>query len=116
MSLKDKLKTLGSAVGGGVDVLYDGLNQPDYNKPPVLGGDSMEATNWLIIGILVAVGGSIALGVFCDQTFRFSWMQGRPKYWAIFLIFVSYLLLIPGLTRPLFSFSVVINVIGHRKA
>ena len=42
-------------------------------------------------------------------------MEGRPHFWAILLLCTSYLLLIPGLINPVFSFSIVINIIGHRK-
>ena len=42
-------------------------------------------------------------------------MEGRPRFWSILLLLASYLLLIPGLINPVFSFSIVINIIGHRK-
>ena len=41
-------------------------------------------------------------------------MEGRPGVWAIALLGASYLLLVPGLTSVLLSFSTVVNVFGHR--
>jgi len=115
-TLSEKLKAIEDGVSAGVDTLYDGLNKPDYNQPPKLGGDSVTEINWLVLLVLVLTAAAIGLGVVCDKYCRGRYMQGRPRFWAIFLLVTSYLLLIPGLINPVFSFSIVINIIGERKA
>jgi len=115
-SLSEKLKAIEDGVSAGVDTLYHGLNKPDYNQPPELGGDSVTEINWLVLLVLVLTAAAIGLGLVCDKYYRGRYMQGRPRFWAIFLLVTSYLLLIPGLINPVFSFSIVINIIGERKA
>ena len=115
MSLETQLEKVGNAVSAGMHEVYSGLNRPDYDVPPQLGGDSPEQINWLAILILVAVFLSLVLGWVLDSRCRGALMEGRPHFWAILLLCTSYLLLIPGLINPVFSFSIVINIIGHRK-
>eukprot|EP00439_Symbiodinium_sp_Y106_P058069 s1809_g8.t1 len=115
MSLQTQLEKAGNAVSAGMHEIYSGLNRPDYDVPPKLGGDSPEQINWLAILILVAVCLSLVLGWVLDSRCRGALMEGRPHFWAILLLCTSYLLLIPGLINPVFSFSIVINIIGHRK-
>lgn len=115
MSLESKLKKLERTVSAGIHEVYSGLNRPDYGVPPKLGGDSPEQINFLVILVLILVSVSIGLGIFLDKNCRGKMMEGRPRFWSMLLLLASYLLLIPGLINPVFSFSIVINVIGHRK-
>ena len=115
MSLEAQIQKVENAVSVGMHEVYSGLNRPDYDVPPHLGGDSPEQINWLAVLILVAVGASLGLGWILDSRCRGALMEGRPHFWAILLLCTSYLLLIPGLINPVFSFSIVINIIGHRK-
>ncbi|CAE7416259.1 HERC2, partial [Symbiodinium sp. KB8] len=39
---------------------------------------------------------------------------GRPPVWSTIMLILSYVLLVPGLTQVLFSFNIVVNVLGHR--
>eukprot|EP00434_Breviolum_minutum_P046489 symbB.v1.2.042088.t1/scaffold9208.1/size3908/1 len=115
MSFQAKIKQLEKTVSAGIHEVYSGLNRPDYGVPPKLGGDSPQQINWLVILVLILVIASIGVGLFLDHSCRGKWMEGRPRFWSILLLLASYLLLIPGLSNPVFSFSIVINVIGHRK-
>mmetsp|Transcript_39488 Transcript_39488/g.73618 ORF Transcript_39488/g.73618 Transcript_39488/m.73618 type:complete len:523 (-) Transcript_39488:157-1725(-) len=115
MSLEKKIENLEKAVSAGMHEVYSGLNRPDYGVPPRLGGDSPEQINWLAFLVVVSVGLALVLGWLLDSRCRGALMEGRPHFWAILLLLVSYLLLIPGLINPVFSFSIVINVLGHRK-
>ena len=115
MSFESKIKHLEETVSAGIHEVYTGLNRPDYGVPPKLGGDSPEQINWLVILVMIAVCVSIGLGIYFDNKCRGTMMEGRPRFWSILLLLASYLLLIPGLINPVFSFSIVINIIGHRK-
>lgn len=115
MSLSSKLQSLEDGISTGIDQVYDGLNRPDYNMPPKLGGDSPAQINSLVALVMAGVAAAVALGIYCDRFCRGKAMEGRPRFWAIFLLLASYLLLIPGLINPVFSFSIVVNVLGHRK-
>ena len=115
MSLTSKIKEIEDTVSAGIHEVYSGLNRPDYDVPPELGGDSPTQINWLVFLVIFSVAASVALGLLLDARCRGKAMDGRPRFWSLLLLLTSYLLLIPGLTNPVFSFSIIINVIGHRK-
>lgn len=97
-----------------VDKVYSGINSPDFNAPPELEGNSEDAVTTMTVVIILVILVLVALGVVLDRQ-NFKFMDGRPKFWAIAMLVCSYVLLIPGLTQPLFSFNIVINIIGQRK-
>ena len=106
-----KLKTFETVV----DTMYDGLNSPDFNAPPELEGNSEHTVTMMVVAIILVLVVMVLIGLAIDKYGHIDCMKGRPKFWAIAMLMCSYLLLLPGLTQPLFSFNIVINVVGQRK-
>jgi len=109
-----KMENEMATVNTAIKELYKGLNAPDYDMPPVLDGNSVEDINRTLYLMASCVAAITLFGACIDIFCRCKAMEGRPKLWAIALLFSSYLLLIPGLTSVLLSFAIVVNVIGHR--
>lgn len=111
---ESRLKIKMAPVSKGLTEVYKGINMPNYNAPPHTEGNTVEGVNraiYIILGmIVVATSAAACVDVFC----RPKCLEGRPKAWAITLISISYILLIPGLTNVLLSFAIIVNVIGHR--
>ncbi|CAE7590588.1 fabB [Symbiodinium sp. CCMP2592] len=109
--------------------VYKGLNAPDFNAPPELEGNSLVQVNWAVFLIIVIVAGGTVVGWFCDLVglgpkppsvdgglpgAYHAASGGRPPAWSTIMLILSYVLLVPGLTQVLFSFNIVVNVLGHR--
>ncbi|CAK9076839.1 unnamed protein product [Durusdinium trenchii] len=99
----------------GMHEVYAGLRQPDFNAPPELEGNPMTQVNLVVFFIILLVTIATSLGylleVECD---RLSQPQARSPFWASAMLIASYVLLVPGLTQVIFSFNIVVNVLGHR--
>lgn len=114
-NLNEKLQSIKSAASTVYDKVYNGLNEPSYGKAPPLGGDSTAQINGLVGLVLLAITAAILFGFYMDRYHRGGIMEGRPRFWAIFLLVISYVILIPGLLNPLFSFTIAVDVLGNRK-
>lgn len=162
-----KFKKKLAPVEKGLHEVYKGLNQPDYDAPPVLEGNALGTINLVVLGIIALVAGSSGLawllcrkqqpemsqqlevqtgtdaGDAADESKEglLAWVTGRksqvkastrsdfsknlsvsenkavdsrPAAWSWALLVTSYALLVPGLTQVIFSFNILVNVLGHR--
>eukprot|EP00931_Biecheleriopsis_adriatica_P087106 TRINITY_DN61620_c0_g1_i1.p1 TRINITY_DN61620_c0_g1~~TRINITY_DN61620_c0_g1_i1.p1 ORF type:complete len:711 (+),score=150.34 TRINITY_DN61620_c0_g1_i1:98-2230(+) len=117
------------------DEVYAGLNAPDYNAPPELEGSELWQVNLTVLGIIVAVAGVTGAAWALESCWKtqpegisldagasklatpnasFKSSSSRPPAWSTALLITSYVLLVPGLTQVIFSFNILVNVLGHR--
>lgn len=109
-TIEKKVKPVEAAV----DEMYDGMNRADFNKPPKLGGNSIERINRTALNVGILIVTVCSFGVLLDPCFS-SWLRaGRPRLWSSSLLVASYALLIPGLWSIIVSFDIIVNVVGHR--
>ena len=97
----------------GIKEVYAGLRQPDFNAPPELEGNSMAEVNLVVFFIILLVTIATSLGYLLEVHGNCGEATRSPP-WATAMLLSSYALLIPGLTQVIFSFNIVVNVLGHR--
>mmetsp|Transcript_50070 Transcript_50070/g.119646 ORF Transcript_50070/g.119646 Transcript_50070/m.119646 type:complete len:632 (-) Transcript_50070:63-1958(-) len=113
-----KLKQQMKPLEQGMHEVYAGLREPDFNAPPELEGHTEGEVNVVVLGLIFLVVIATSLGYLLDAQWAASGAApgpaGRSPAWATAMMATSYVLLLPGLTQVLFSFNIVVNVLGHR--
>jgi uncharacterized paraquat-inducible protein A len=107
VSVVDGFETVSGAV-------YDGINADDYNSPPTLEGDSTAEVNSLVVKVVLMMGAATCFGAIVDVAGLCPLRQGRPRWWVLCMLVASYSLLIPGLVGVVFSFDIVVSILGKR--
>lgn len=111
--MKAKMNKQLAPLQKGMKEVYAGLRQPDFNAPPQLEGNSMAEVNLVVFFIVLMVTVATSLGYLLEVHGDCGEAHRSPP-WATAMLLSSYALLVPGLTQVIFSFNIVVNVLGHR--
>eukprot|EP00435_Cladocopium_sp_Y103_P074168 s590_g47.t1 len=111
--MKAKMNKQLAPLQKGMKEVYAGLRQPDFNAPPQLEGNAMAEVNLVVFFIVLMVTVATSLSYLLEVHGDCGEVHRSPP-WATAMLLSSYALLVPGLTQVIFSFNIVVNVLGHR--